>query len=242
MNDSFRKELVALDQRVLIISDIHLPHAHQDWYHFLSEIKNQYKPELIINVGDEIDGHSISFHDSDQELFSASKELEYAIEEIQHLKQLFPKMYLCESNHGSLIFRRMKHHGLPLRHLKSLQELYNTPQWSWHHEIILETHIGNTLIVHGKTGAYHKLAMSQGCNAVQGHFHQRSEVTWSRSSTNNIFNMFVGCLINEQSLAFAYGKNIAKKPIISLGWLNELGEPSVIRMILDKHGRWIGKL
>lgn len=236
------KKLVALDQRVLIISDLHFPFAHQDWHPFLKAIKEQYKPELIINVGDEADGHGISFHDSDSAIMNPDKELEKAIDDILLLKTLFPKMYLCESNHGSLIYRRLKHQGIPVRHLLPLSELYNTPQWSWHFEIMLETFIGDTLIVHGKTGAYNKLALEQGCNATQGHFHQKAEITWQQSSTQARFNMLVGCLIDAEALAFAYGKNFSKRPMMCVGWLNELGEPSLIRMILNKHGRWIGKL
>lgn len=242
MDESFRKPLVALDQSCLIISDLHSPYNHPDSFAFLKEIKSQFKPDIILNAGDEVDGHAISFHDSDSSLFNADQELELAIKDMKELASIFPKMYIAESNHGSLIYRKFKSNGLPIRHLKPLHELYETPQWSWHHEIILETHLGFTLLVHGKTGAYHKLALEQGCNTIQGHFHQKFEITWSQSTTNFIFNMIIGCLIDPASMAFAYGKNIAKRPMLGVGWLNELGEPSLIRMITDKHNRWTGKL
>ena len=54
--------------------------------------------------------------------------------------------------------------------------------------------------------------------------------------------MIVGCLVDPESMAFAYGKNFTKNPILGVGWINELGEPTLIRMITDKHNRWIGKL
>lgn len=239
---TYTKEVVALDQSVLIISDLHFPNAHPDWYAFLKAIKDNYKPQIIVNVGDEIDGHRWSFHDSDESLPNADKELQDAIEEIQHLRDLFPKMYLCESNHGSLVYRRLKHHGIPLRSLKSLKDLYNTPHWEWHHEIVLETHNGLVSVVHGKTGAYNKLSSEHGISSVQGHFHQKFEITYQASTVRVIFNMIVGCLVDMKSMAFNYGKNIAKKPIIGVGWINELGEPTLIRMQLDNNGRWNGKL
>lgn len=233
---------MTFDQRVLVISDYHAPYNHPDAYDFLKEINNVFKPEVIVNVGDEVDGHAISFHKSESSLYSADKELEQAIHEMQKLHELFPKMYLCESNHGSLVYRRLKSEGIPIRTLKPLHELYETPQWEWHHEITLETLEGLVLVVHGKTGAYNKLALEQGCSAIQGHFHQKSEITWMQTSTGSRFNMLVGCLIDMNSMAFAYGKNIAKKPILSVGYISEYGTPHLIRMVTDKHNRWIGKL
>ena len=77
---------------------------------------------------------------------------------------------------------------------------------------------------------------------MQGHYHQKFELTWHGSTHCEIFNMIVGCLVDAKALAFAYGKNIAKKPLLGVGWLNELGEPVLIRMRLNKEGRWDGKL
>ena len=77
---------------MLVISDLHLPYAHPDWFPFLKDIKDKFKPKIILNAGDEVDGHAISFHDSDSSLFNADAELDKAIDEIQGLKELFPKM------------------------------------------------------------------------------------------------------------------------------------------------------
>ena len=53
--------------------------------------------------------------------------------------------------------------------------------------------------------------------------------------------MTVGCLINPKSLAFAYGKNFSKRPIIGMGVILD-GVPVLIPMLLDKHGRWDGRI
>lgn len=238
----YSKRICGLDQRILVIPDQHFPYAHPDIFLFLAEIKKQYKPQLIINLGDEVDGHSISFHESDSRLFNADKELDNAVEDIHRLRDMFPKQYICESNHGSLIYRRLKHQGIPFRHLVPLPDLYHTPNWSWHHEIIVETHAGLTLFVHGKTKSKGKLAREQMCNAWQGHFHGDFCINWYATTTGVRYDAFAGCLINHESLAFSYGKNNIPKPILGAGWINELGEPVLIRMILDKHGRWTGKL
>lgn len=238
----YRKHLVALDQSVLIISDMHAPYSHPDWFPFLKAIKDNYKPELVVNVGDECDKHAESFHSSESCLANSDKELDDAILEMQRLHSLFPKMYLAESNHGSMTYRKLKSEGVSIRNLKPLHQLYETPLWQWHHEIMLETHQGKVIIVHGKSGAYNKLASEFGCSAVQGHYHAKFEITWHQSAHSTRFNMIVGCLVDPTSMAFAYGKNFPKNPILGVGWINELGEPALIRMMLDKNGRWNGKL
>ena len=130
-------------KNILIISDTHIPYSHPDYILFLTAVKKKYKPHIIIHIGDELDYHAISFHDSDSSLMSADMELDKAIIELQEgLAKLFPKMYLLESNHGSLVYRKLKHHGIPIRVLKDLPELYETPTWSWHFEIVLDTLMG----------------------------------------------------------------------------------------------------
>ena len=58
-------------KRILVISDMHLPYQHKDSIKFLKEIKKQFKPDTILSIGDLLDQHSLSFHDSSPELYSA---------------------------------------------------------------------------------------------------------------------------------------------------------------------------
>ena len=88
------KRINAFSKKVLIIPDTHIPYSHPDYIKFLSYLKDKYKPEIVCHLGDELDYHAISFHDSDSSLFSADKELDKAIIELQEgLHKLFPKMY-----------------------------------------------------------------------------------------------------------------------------------------------------
>ena len=43
---------------VLVISDLHIPYHHPDAFKFLAALKKKYKPDLVVNIGDEIDQHS----------------------------------------------------------------------------------------------------------------------------------------------------------------------------------------
>jgi len=237
------KRINATNKSVLFISDTHIPYSHPDYIKFLKAIKKKYKPEIIIHGGDELDYHQISFHDSDSSLLSADMELDEAIIELQEgLHKLWPKMFLLESNHGSLVYRKTKHHGLPIRTIKPLHELYETPQWSWHHDILLTTSLGDTYICHGKTSGYGKLCKEMMCNAIQFHFHGKFEITWHRSAMGTRYNMYCGCLVDEDSMAMAYARNNLPKPVLGVGFLDKRGMPHLIKMNLNKRGGWDEKL
>jgi hypothetical protein len=208
-------ELDARGKRVLIIGDIHIPFSVNGYIKFLTKLKEEVKPDIVISIGDELDYHNLSFHDSDNDLMSGGDELDRAIIELQEgLHKLFPEMLLLESNHGSMVLRRAKHHGIPVRTLKTLQELYETPKWSWHEDIIMSTHKGPVYICHGKSGAYGKLVKEVGVSCVQGHFHGKFEITYHNSVLSSRFSMFTGCLVDTESMAMAYGKNHTIKPIL----------------------------
>ena len=78
-----------MEKCILVISDQHIPHHHQDMIPFLSAIKKKYKPTRIINIGDEIDAHAISYHSPNPDLASAGDELKKSLETIHELEKLF---------------------------------------------------------------------------------------------------------------------------------------------------------
>ena len=41
--------------KILVISDCHFPFAHPDWHEYLSKLKKIYKPDHVIQIGDEAD-------------------------------------------------------------------------------------------------------------------------------------------------------------------------------------------
>lgn len=221
----------AKNKCVLIIPDLHIPFEHRDALKFLTAVADKYKPEIIINLGDEIDGKSLNFHDkSPQDLFTPCKELEISIKKISKFKNLFPNVHLCESNHGSLIYRRAEKFGIPYHALKSYAEILETPTWYWHEDIVLDTAIGPVYLCHGKTSSYGKLAKEMGMHACQGHFHSKFEITWHKSIMADRYNLFSGCLINYNDLAFNYGKNHLPKPILGCTIITSTGIPELIKM------------
>ena len=231
------------NKSVLIISDTHFPYQHPDCIAFLTAIKKKFKPDKVVHIGDEIDGHAISFHPSDPDLASPGDELDLAIKRLQPLYRLFPKVDVVESNHGSLVYRKGKVHGIPRHVFKSYREVIGAPKgWNWHFDLTLKMSNGQEVyFCHGKSSGPAKLSQSMGMSVVQGHYHERMEIIYWANPTGLYFDMRVGCLIHDDSLAFSYNNTNLKRPLIGTGIILD-GQPRLLPMILDKRGRWNGKL
>jgi hypothetical protein len=215
-------------KRVLLISDLHHPFAVDDWFEFLSDLHKKRKYDIIISMGDECDGAGISFHENEDGMPSASKELEEAIACMNLMSTLFPKMYILESNHGSLIFRKSKFHGIPYAYIKPLPELYGTPGYSWHSEILLQTSSGPVYLCHGKKSSYAGLVKDMGISCIQAHFHSKAEITYHKTIAGVRFNMFVGCLADQEKIAFNYSRANVGQFINCVGEIGRDGKPNLI--------------
>lgn len=228
---------------ILVISDQHIPYEHPDMLAFLEAVKKKFKPTLVVNIGDEVDKHALSFHDSDADLPSAGHELELAIGKIKRMEKLFPEMILVDSNHGSLALRKFKHHGIPMKYLASQHEIYGVSEsWQWVNDLTVKLPNGqDCYFCHGIVKDGIKLAAQRGTNVVAGHFHTEFNIKYIGNPQNLLFSLQVGCLIDSKSLAFAYDKLNLNRPIIGTAVIvNSM--PILVPMVLDKNRRWIGVL
>jgi hypothetical protein len=231
------------NHRVLVIGDMHFPYQHPDTVAFLKAINEEYGPDRVIQIGDEIDWHAISFHGADPDLLAPGDELKSAIEKLQPIYQLFPKVDLIESNHGSLVYRKGKVHGLPRSVFKSYREVLQAPKyWNWHFDLTIELANGQPCFFHhGKTSDPLKLSQSMGMNAVQGHFHEKFSINYWGNSLGLYWQAFTGCLVNDHSLAMSYNNTNLKRPIIGSMIIIE-GWPRLLPLVMNSKGRWIGRL
>lgn len=231
-------------QRILVVGDLHEPYVHPDAYDFLKSVRDEYCPDIVVQIGDETDGHAISFHDSSPELDSAGVELEKAKAGLEKLHNIFPNMLLCDSNHGSLIYRRAKAHGLPVQFIKKYRDIlfpeHGAPGWSWGDAWDLETALGTVRFQHQVAGDLLLNAAHERKSMVIGHFHGKLDIQYAASSAALYFGAHCGCLIDNKSLAFAYGKLSRSKPILGCMVITE-GCPQIVPMLLDEDGRWVSR-
>ena len=229
---------------ILVIPDIHAPYHHPDALRFLTAVRDTFSPDLVVSLGDELDYHAMSFHDSDPNLDSAGAELEKAKEFMHQLHKEFPDVLVCHSNHGSMAFRRAKAHGIPVQLIKKYRDVifpdHGAPGWSWASGWRVGTPMGEVLFKHQASGILSDAAHNS-CNLVVGHNHGNFSIEYSASSSHLYYGMYCGCLIDKDSMAFAYGKHSLRKPIVGCAVIMN-GRPVLLPMVLDKGGRWVGNL
>ncbi len=228
----------------LYISDIQAPFHHEDTIEFLRAVKKKYKPTHVYCVGDEADFHNLGNWAKDPDGFGANEEYNAMIKLMKKLYKLFPICKVAISNHTSRPFRKAFDCGIPKVFLKSYRDFMEAPiGWTWHQEILTTDGI---LIVHGDGLAggatKRKGAIKNNMKSIVfGHFHTESGIDYIANKTGLFWGMVVGSLIDQTKYAFAYQKKSPIKPILSVG-LSINGIPQIIPMVLNKKGRWIGKL
>jgi hypothetical protein len=222
---------------------MHAPYQHPDALRFLKCVKLQYRPDAVVCLGDEVDHHALSYHESDPDLPSASDELSCAIRFLREVFKLFPKVDVLESNHGSLVYRKAKTAGIPRHLIVPYRQQINAPKgWNWHFDFTLRLPNGSQVYFHhGKSSGQGKLSQRQSMSAIQGHFHSRFHVTYWANPTGLYFDAHAGCLVDHKSLAMAYGRNTLEKGIVGVLMIID-SFPRLIPMPLNKQGRWNGEM
>lgn len=221
---------------------MHVPYHHKDSIEFLKEIKKEYKPDTIINIGDLLDFHAISMHEHNPDLFSAGHELKEAKKYIKQLEDIFPKMVEVDSNHSSLVYRRALKFGMSKEFLKNYGDFLGTKKWEWVDDLALTlSNNKRCFFTHGRSADVLKVSQTMGMSCVQGHYHTKFLISYWANPDNIFFGMNVGCLIDQKNMAFAYAKNFRTRFIIGCGMIID-GIPRLMPMILDDNGNWIKKL
>lgn len=230
-------------KRILIISDLHFPYSRVDALDFLKEIKKEYKPDFVVNIGDEVDAHALSFHDSDPDLPSAGDELRMAKDKIKQLESIFPKMILLDSNHSSLVYRRSRKYGIPKAYIRHYNDFLGVSnKWKWVDNLTVTLpNKQRCLMTHGISADVAKVSQLNSQCVVQGHWHSKFKIEYWANSDGLMWGMQVGCLIQQQSMAFRYSRNFKTKFIMGCGMIID-SQPKLIPCVLNKKGLWIKRL
>lgn len=195
---------------ILVIGDIHEPFCKTGYLEFCKKQQIRFNCEKVVFIGDIIDNHAQSFHDTDPDGLSAKEELELAIERLSAWYKAFPEATVCIGNHDRIVARKLFKVGVSQRWIKPLGEVLNTPNWNFVEQLLYN----NVLYIHGEGGTALKKAKEEMCSVVQGHSHSEGYVQLFNGGSN--FAMQVGCGIDFDSYAFAYAQR-GKKPILSCG-------------------------
>ena len=224
--------------RVGIIGDTHLPYELDGYLDFCVETFDKYGVDTVVHIGDFIDNHSLSFHDSEPVLHNVMGEYESAFERAQDWYEAFPEATLIMGNHDRIPARQLRKLGMePSIYMRPIEELFGMPL-GW--EVVDQIEIDDVLYHHGETAGgingFRKDAEQRMRCTVSGHNHSNAGISATATDQELVWGMAVGCGVNHEHLAFAYGKHFAKKPIVACGVVIE-GEPHVEYMNLGKKVR-----
>jgi hypothetical protein len=131
---------------------------------------------------------------------------------MKQLYEVVPVAKVCISNHGMRPYRVAAAAGLPSVYMKCYREFMQAPpEWEWRYR----WEIDNVVYEHGdpcsgRNGAY-KAAFENRKSTVIGHIHSWGGVQYSANHENQMFWANAGCLIDTESLAFAYGNKYRNK-------------------------------
>jgi predicted phosphodiesterase len=194
---------------VLVIGDLHEPFCLPEYLEFCKQKQHQEDCGTVIFIGDIIDNHYSSYHETDPDGYSAGEELDRAINKIQTWYEAFPEAYVILGNHDRLVYRKAQTCGLSKRWIREYNEVLETPNW----EFLEEITINGVCYNHGEGGTARTRMKNEMQSQVQGHLHAQFYLEYNVSPVNRIFGMQVGCGVDRASFAMAYGKRF-KRPII----------------------------
>lgn len=196
-------------KNILVIGDLHEPFCLDGYLDHCLEIYDKEDCDTVVFIGDVIDNHYSSYHETDPDGYSAGEELDRAINKIQKWYKAFPKAYVIIGNHDRLVYRKAHSSGVSRKWIREFDEVLETPGWEFLEEIV----INGVCYNHGEGGTARARTKNEMQSQVQGHYHNQFYIEYNVSPTQRVFGMQVGCGVDRHAYAMAYGKKF-KKPVI----------------------------
>jgi hypothetical protein len=211
---------------VLIIGDLHEPFCLHNYLSFCREQQEKYNCGTVVFIGDIIDNHYTSYHESELDTLGPNEEFEIAKNKIQEWYKVFPQAWVTIGNHDRMVHRKCKTLGISSKWIKDYDDALDTPGWKFVDEIILNGVCYN----HGEGGTARARMKSELMSQIQGHLHSQAYIEYTIGPNHKVFGAQIGCGIDRTKYAFAYGKN-EKKPFIGCAVvLNKGNMPLLVAM------------
>lgn len=219
VKDGIKKKRLAIEpyrngnpDNILVIGDPHEPFTLTGYLRFCREQQEIYDCGTIIFIGDIIDNHYSSYHESDPDGYGAGEELDRTIDKIKDWYRTFPKAKVIIGNHDRLVYRKAFSAGVSKRWIRDYKDVLSTPNW----DFVESVEIFGINFNHGEGGTAKNRMKSELQSQVQGHLHTQLYAEYAVGANFIVFGMQVGCGIDIKSYAMAYGKHY-KKPAIGCG-------------------------
>ena len=199
-------------RRILVIGDIHAPFDYDPYFNHCISVYKKYECDKVVFIGDIIDNHYSSYHETDADGMGGKDELDMAINRLKRWYHAFPNADVIIGNHDRMVMRKAQSSSIPTVWIRDYIEVLGTPTWNFTDRVVYD----NVQYIHGEGGPANTRMVKDLMSTVQGHLHTRAFVQWHIGNGYKVFGMQVGCGIDQDSYAMAYAKN-CPKPAIACG-------------------------
>jgi metallophosphoesterase superfamily enzyme len=214
------------ENRILVIGDLHEPFCLDSYLKFCQDTYKNYNCNKVVFIGDVIDSHFSSFHETDPDGYGAGQELDLAIQRLKRWYKAFPDADVTIGNHDRIAYRKAFSGGIPKRWMKPFAEVLETPNWRYVESIDID----DVLYEHGEGGQALTKAKNNMMSSVCGHTHTEGYVKWLVGKKFKVFAMQVGCGVDASAYATAYARNF-KKQVIGCGVV--VGGHTAFNVLMD---------
>ena len=194
---------------ILVIGDLHEPFCLDSYLDWCLEQYHAYNCTEVVFIGDIIDNHYSSYHETSADGMGGLDELELAIKRISRWYKAFPVATVIIGNHDRIIMRKAQTSAIPSKWIKSYKEVLDVPNWNF----VERYEKDGVQFIHGEGGTARTKCRADMMNTVQGHLHTQAYTEHYVGKNFRVYGTQVGCGINHKSYAMAYAK-YGKRPAV----------------------------
>ena len=196
-------------RNVLVIGDLHEPFCLDGYLEWCLKQYENYACNQVVFIGDVIDNHYSSYHETSADGMGGADELELSIQKISRWYKAFPEAKVIIGNHDRIIMRKAQTSAIPSKWIKSYKEVLGTPNW----DFVERFEQDNVQYIHGEGGTARTKCRADMQNTIQGHLHTQCYTEHYVGKKFRVFGTQVGCGIDHKSYAMAYAK-YGKRPAV----------------------------
>jgi len=161
------KNITKDETRVLVIGDLHEPFCLDSYLKHCKDVYSKYNCNRVVFIGDVIDNHYSSYHETNADGMGGGDELDLAIDRIARWYKAFPKADVTIGNHDRIIARKAQTSSIPKRWVRDYSEVLNTPNWNFIERVVID----DVQYMHGEGGTARTKSKADMMSTVQGHAH-----------------------------------------------------------------------
>jgi metallophosphoesterase superfamily enzyme len=213
-------------KNILVIGDLHEPFCLDGYLEFCKKQYDKFNCTEVVFIGDIIDNHYSSYHETDADGMGGGDELSLSIKKLARWYKTFPEATVLIGNHDRMIMRKAQTSAIPKAWIRNYKDVLNVPKWNFVDRYV----IGKVQYIHGEAGTASTKCRADLMSTVQGHLHTQAYTNFYVGANYRIFGTQVGCGIDFEAYAMGYAKR-GRKPAI--GCVVVLNEDQPINILME---------